>query len=76
MTINDQTHPEIIIGLIAGVGTDLKRVIQEFKVKAAPTKYNVIDIHVSDFVNQKVADPKKKHKIIEIEGRIKKMQPI
>lgn len=64
--------PEIILGLVAGVGTDLKKVIQEFKIKISPTKYTVVDIHVSDFVNKKLSNHQDKYKVSIINERIKK----
>lgn len=46
------TH-EIIIGLVAGVGTDLERVTNKLQECISPTKYSVIQVNVSELLKTK-----------------------
>ena len=58
------TH-EIIIGLVAGVGTNLDKVESELNYKIQPTGYHVEHIKVSCLMNIKKIEDKYKYNIIE-----------
>lgn len=62
------TH-EIIIGLVAGVGTDLDEVEQQLITNLSPSEYNIQVITVSD-LNTQSSPKKNKYKIKDIHKRI------
>jgi hypothetical protein len=62
------TH-EIIIGLVAGVGTDLDEVEQQLITNLMPSGYDIQKITVSELCKNKSKKNKDKYKIKDINNR-------